>query len=314
MRDLEEKLVSELPKLKVEDLFPKEHLQAMAMVTSQVFEAQRKLSSQLAPVMEKLIRTQLDFSNQFRPAFEGLTRLINKMPNFEDLFNALEEFNQKLDETHRRDLLFLPPYFDDYTLPEIRDLLIDTDKPAMQIYFEVFSNENNLKRLIANWTEKAHFSEDRIKILSDAVEAHREKKYTLAIPALVGQLEGLLIESFGITQKQIREAVRKGFPKKSEEKGLSSHMKSSYIMHEILLNEVFNPNQKAGYAPNGVYPHRPTIQHGINTAYYKDQFASTRLIMLIDFISSETFQDGVKRYQDSRPQKLRLNAPDIVIE
>lgn len=303
MKELEEKLNASLPKLNFNDLFPKEHMEKMLLARTQLFQFQKEFAIQIAPAMEKFARVQLDLANQFKPMFESINMALKNMPKFDDLFKALEEFNQRLDDTHRRDLLFLPPFFDDYTLPEIRELLVDTDKPAMLVYFEIFSAEENLEKLIRNWSTKTHFSDDRVKILSDAVGAHKEQKYTLAIPALVNQLEGILIESFGITQKQIRHAVEKGFPKMNEEKGLSSHMKSSYIMHEILLDEVFNSNQKEGYAPKGVYPHRPTIQHGINTEYYKDQFASTRLIMLIDFISSETFQKGVQRYQNSKRLK-----------
>ncbi|MEY4615790.1 MAG: hypothetical protein RJB66_750, partial [Pseudomonadota bacterium] len=87
---------------------------------------------------------------------------------------------------------------------------------------------------------------------------------------------------------------------RGKRKDYVSHIKGSYVMHDILLSEVFNSSKKEGYAPKGVYPHRPTIQHGVNTSYYKNPHATTRLIMLIDFISSEDFQEGAKKFKLKR--------------
>lgn len=306
MKDLETKSKINLPKFNFNNLIPKEHFETLSLARNQMLETQRIFATQFAPIAENLIKVQLDFSAQFQSISKNLNKVLNFVPQLDGVSKAFEEFNQKLDETHRKDMVFLPPFLDNYTLPEIRKMLIDTDKSAIEVYYDIFSNKENLKVLINNWSERSHFiNEDRITILSDAVDAHIDKKYTLAIPVLLGQLEGLLIESFGINQKQIRHAVGKVFTESVEEKGLSSYVKSSYIMNEIVLEEVFNPNKKEGHANKGIYPHRPTIQHGINTTYYKDDFASTRLIMLIDFVRSDTFQEFVERDKNHKRKKAK---------
>jgi AraC-like DNA-binding protein len=310
----------------------KDHLAKMAFASSSIFESQKNLFSPLQPIIEQMSRNQLEFTNHFKPIFEQVHQAhfdfaynlkpmfeqFNQthfdlaerfkpvfdqanlfVPVFDDLIRGFERLNRELHEKHEQDMVFLPPFFNEYTLPEIRELLLDSDKSAIDVYYEIFSNRENLDKLLQQWKKNPHFTEERMEILSDALDAHINKKYTLATPALIGQLEGLMLEAFEIEQGQIPWAVKVSFPKGKNDSYLS-HTKGSYVMQDILLSEVFNSSKKVGYAPKGIYPHRPTIQHGVNTSYYKNTHATTRLIMLIDFISSDDFQDGAKQFKLKR--------------
>ena len=301
MKDIATKSKINLSKFNFNNLIPKEHFKTLALEGNKLFEIQRVFATQFAPL---IIKAQLDFLAQFQPILQNLNKIIN--PSLFKAFKVLKEikeFKQELDETNRRDKVFTSTFCNNYSIQKIKKMLIDTDKRAIEVYDDIFSDKKNLPILINNWSKKSHFNDDRLNILRDAIKAHIDKKYTLAIPVLLGQLEGILIDSFGITQKQIRNAIDKAFPKKSEEKGLPFFLKTPHIVREILLREVFNPNEKEGYANKGVYPNRHTIQHGVNLTYYKDKFASTRLIMLIDFTSSDDFQAGVERFKSQKGKR-----------
>lgn len=319
--------------IQFKELYPDNQLAKMALASNSILDAHKGILSSLQPAIEQWNRSHLEFTNHFQPLFEQVhkahfdyTNNLKSMfeqfnhtqiswaeqfkpmfdqsklfvPIFDDLIRGFEELNRELHEKHEQDMVFLPPFFNEYTLPEIRELLLESDKSAIEVYYDIFSNKENLGKLLVQWKKNEHFTEERMEILSDALDAHRDKKYTLAIPALIGQLEGLVLEAFGIEQGQISWAVKVGFPKKDRRRDYVSHIKGSYVMHDIFLSEVFNSSKKEGYAPKGIYPHRPTIQHGVNTSYYKNPHATTRLIMLIDFVSSEDFQEGAKQFKLKR--------------
>jgi hypothetical protein len=159
--------------------------------------------------------------------------------------------------------------------------------------------EENILELMYTW-EKHEAFDERIEILTDAMEAHFQKKFTLSIPALMGQLEGIILETLGIDQGEIKHAIETAFELKKKRK---TNQSDSTTFALALRDEVFNPSEHADYKAKGIYPHRPSTQHGINVNYYKDPHYSTRLILLIDYLRSDEYLEAVNRFKSFKNRK-----------
>lgn len=81
-----------------------------------------------------------------------------------------------------------------------------TSESVKEAFIEYFE-ENQwgvLQEIVASWEENPYFVR-RMSILHDALEAHIQGKYTLSIPALLSQVEGV---ASGIVEKPAGDTTR----------------------------------------------------------------------------------------------------------
>lgn len=289
--------------IKVGDLISKELFPELAMFARQLVAVSSLLDQHLKPVRQQLAV----IAERVSPFIQQLNKAAATYgPILVDLHERLQTFDRKLNEIHERDMTFLPPFFGELTFPEVRTLLFETDKRAIDVYQEVFSSPQNAALLLQRWSANKHFTPERLEILRDALDAHIAKKFTLSIPALMNQLEGMILDIFDIDQKKIASILKESFPKDTPN-SVSQFSPEVYVVNSILVSEVFNSSKHNDYKTSGTYPHRPSIQHGVNSTYYKDPYASTRLIMLIDFVCSEGFVEGAETFKKQRKKKAKIS-------
>ncbi|WP_374033585.1 hypothetical protein ACES2I_12620 [Bdellovibrio bacteriovorus] len=293
--------------IKVGDLISKELFPELIKLTQQLVAVSNIVNQHLKPVRQQLAV----MAERISPFIQQLNKAAATYgPILIDLHERLQELDRKLNEVHERDMTFLPPFFGELTFPAVRSLLLETDKRAIDVYQDVFSKPINIYLLLQRWSANKHFTPERLEILKDALDVHIEKKYTLSIPALMNQLEGMILDIFDIDQKKITSILKESFPKDTPNTA-SLFSPEAYVVNSILVSEVFNSSKHDDYKTSGTYPHRPSIQHGVNSTYYKDPYASTRLIMLIDFICSDGFIDGAEAFKEQRKKRAKLPVNEI---
>lgn len=145
-----------------------------------------------------------------------------------------------------------------------------------------YFNDSKLDDIISSWKLNKKLAQ-RMSILEDAVWAHKQGKYTLSIPTLLPQVEGIINENSGRTGRiRFSECVtifNDRLSKNSSFKTTSSLYPLALLKFvENLLKEDFEwgkPSKKG----------RHPILHGHNVSY-SDRVFSLKLILLVDFIQN----------------------------
>ena len=75
-------------------------------------------------------------------------------------------------------------------LAQSRELVSRKIEKAFLHYYNL-ENYINLRMMVLSWRKSSYFA-SRIKIINDAKDAHINRKYTLSIPVLLPQMEGIL--------------------------------------------------------------------------------------------------------------------------
>lgn len=152
-------------------------------------------STQIINVQETLQKTLQVISQSINKTFDNYL----KSDTIRRLFESLKiEFGyyESLSERFIEYGMILPRDFDREHLDLISYYLAKNQKLQAVNVIINFYRQNNyhvLEKKVIRWNENKIFKM-RGKILSDALGAHREKKYSLAIPCLIAQIEGILLE------------------------------------------------------------------------------------------------------------------------
>jgi hypothetical protein len=117
--------------------------------------------------------------------------------------------------------LWIPPHISIefiYKIKEVIEKEGSSEKDVEQVFIQYFGNNNGtgLRELVDNWENIPQFK-PRMKIIRDALQAHIEEKYTLSVPALLPQIEGIAGEILGKqinrkTGNKIIRLIRREFP------------------------------------------------------------------------------------------------------
>ncbi len=183
--------------------------------------------------------------------------------------------------------------YPDWSLIALRDMVrahqegkdqeIET---AILNYFD----EKRLDNMLASWLANRKLK-SRLHILSDVIEAHKLGKYTLTIPTMLTQVEGLIVEHFsvkkrgGVKHPEVISLARQGLNGGASPGSMSFALSNGVVLFiEKLLKEQFewgSTKRRAG---------RSAILHGRFVEYPSKAF-SLKLILLIDYIQSVLNED-----------------------
>lgn len=153
----------------------------------------------------------------------------------------------------------------------------------------MYLKENNISiiNMISQWTHP--YFKERVHIFDECIWAIREKKYYLAISALLIQLEGILYSAYG---NKVKQENYKGYwnVKQSLNYAFNDEEGSWYkAVHYILENDIYANfgesflNRKSNSSKYRSNTNRNEILHGININY-GDESSLIKVIMLLDAI------------------------------
>lgn len=163
---------------------------------------------------------------------------------------------------------------------------------ASQTILGYYRRENHahLVEVLENWRQYPLF-QPRMHILEDAFWAHRQGKYTLSVPVLITQIEGIMWEYVAVNKledsvngiKQLYSAVVGD---------TEDYAFIQWSMAETLLfqlnNNVYSSTRLQEEIKRSISKrkkNRHTISHGVNPAYNQEHH-SLRLFLLLDALSA----------------------------
>jgi hypothetical protein len=262
-----------------------------------LIEANKVLAEVLRP-NPKFEKMLIDFHQSIRPVSDFLSRLDQVIPKefFENLLKHSKE-TDRIHLLHAEDKTFIPPYFDEFTAPEVFGLFEDESKTSIEIYHTYFLQMENAQRLLKLWAANEYFK-PRMRILLAAVDAHVAKKFEISIVLFMREFEGLILEMPSVNQKRMKARVKDVFPARKIEPDSFSHLSVQHMFADIVCDEVFNPNEQEGHCSTGLFPNRHKLQHGVDITYYENEHYSTRLLMLIDSLRSGEFTEALDAYRN----------------
>lgn len=274
-------------------LIDSETMKALANVNSMMAMLSKNMQFeiQLAHNLTRSFPTK-----EFIEALEKQTRALSaikmQMPDFSRLSSAADAMRQGMLCAHKTmseaEIVLLELgwwIYPDWTIPALKNIIdahkAGKDKEIEESIVDYF-DKNVLNEMLKRWKTNNKFS-TRIQVLEDAIWAHEMGKYTLSVPALLPQIEGIINENSGkkgkITHTECVKILKDYRDKKVKLKPTSFFYPLAALMFaENLLKEAFEwgkPSRKG----------RSPILHGHNVGY-DDKVFSLKLILLIDFLQN----------------------------
>lgn len=196
------------------------------------------------------------------------------------------EINKKLEAQD----IFFPTYFDELPLGVINHF-VKSEKSAIEIYSEVFSNKKDLDNLILRWASNSFFA-PRMKILEKALSAHLKGDYELSVPIFLIHVEGILSEMMGGQHNHIKHKLSSLFGRNALENKDDTIISGADLIDKIIRDQIFGSSHEKNKTIFN-YPNRHKILHGEQLDYCTSEY-STRCIVVLDYIRSEEFVSRVK--------------------
>lgn len=150
------------------------------------------------------------------------------------------------------------------------------EEEVKKFFFKMLNKRSNIEK-IKNNLKKSDIFKSRLDIIEDALDAHLDGKYTLSIPILLSQIDGIMIKELG----DILKGKYKG--KKCPECGrYFSPIPNAKNIALELLNELDweNSSYYLKFIKNDYNKNRIPIVHGLKTDY-PDPHYSTKLILVL---------------------------------
>jgi len=176
-----------------------------------------------------------------------------------------------------------------YPLSKIMNLLKENDKKRAISLLESFCDSKFIKKISDNWWSIKQF-EDRKKVISDAIEAHIDSKFTLSIPTLLPQIEGIVTDWI-ITKMPEEEVPWKQESKTKKFKDLVLDDSLTSKTFETIVNStikfilegpILSTFKNWVESINSAFPNRNVISHGKHDDSIYTHQNSLKLILLLD--------------------------------
>lgn len=255
------------------------------------FSTQSGLTPQITKAVEEMRKASISFIEktiEIKRALEQTTR--ESFVLGAEMIKRWQEKESKLRRKLKDDKVFLIPSFKDLPLLTVYGLFLKhEDKKAIEVYHDIFSVEKNTNYLLKQWCKLPHFQK-RLPILKKALKAHLNKDFELSIPVLIAQFEGIFCEKAEIDKYSSTKDIDR-LMKRDE----SWSKEDKEIFYEIVDKQIFkslsekNSNFVKEFKKLN-HANRNLIQHGKDISYYKKPMYSTRVILLLDFLT--LFVDG----------------------
>jgi len=266
-------------------------------------EASRMLCS-FQDTVAKSTKWLIDASNKNKEAFEALGRfqiriaavmeglnqqkITEAISKFKECYEAIEAVSMEANETIKdaHDILFdlgwwIYPEWSFVDLKHIVELNKAGKKKEIEAEIIDYFSEQILDEILSQWKKNKKL-QGRCSILEDAIWAHKQQKYTLSIPPLLSQIEGVINENSGktgrISQRDCIKSLKATLQNNPSAKSYTLFSDTLIIFIEQILRQEFEwgkPSKKG----------RNPILHG-HYVNYADKVFSLKLVLLIDFIQN----------------------------
>lgn len=257
---------------------------------SEVFESSRlkiqesliklneQINEQMKPVHEALKNIQLTTSELFKSIDYSV--LIEKFQQFREV---VVEYGSKAEKfkTYVVEMGY-PPHYDllPYEVTRIVELYEEDQEKAIT-YTNDFMlkkfDHDNLQMMLEKWGN-AKWTENRVEIFTDIMNAHKNKMYYVSIPATIAQIEGIIAQGFDHYGKMNGNHIKEYLTRLLSEVGRFSFdegIKAFYFKNVLASFEHGKPIRS--------FLSRNAILHGADVGYGTPE-NSLKCILLFDYI------------------------------
>jgi protein translocase subunit secA len=154
---------------------------------------------------------------------------------------------------------------------------------SKESFFDIYKTitKKEMLRLFSLAFNNSSIFKKREQILLDIIDSHYQKKYTLSIPVLFTQLEGVLREYGGLKPK---DNMKPTIPTKIWDTKLAFSVKDSAEYFNGFIASLFEGSKNENEF------NRNPILHGLNVSYYSEEHSLILLLAILEiyyFISHE---------------------------
>lgn len=115
------------------------------------------------------------------------------------------------------------------------------DSKEIDVFMTDHFNQQRIQKMILEWNTMniVNFNQKRLKILNEALDAHSKGMYFVAVPTFLSQIEGIIVDIYGLNEKKKMKKYTNGSTKLtfSDQKKLVKY----------LLDLHSNKNNQRGY-------------------------------------------------------------------
>lgn len=149
-------------------------------------------------------------------------------------------------------------------------------------FLNEFYNSKKLNEILIEW-EDSKILEKRLPLLRNAVMAHNIGMYDLVVPAILSQLEGFLIDLFGV-KGRVDGKITKIMLKHLlvEKEGHDSGFNFDDAIHKYYSEQILENFEHGKTMKYGISRH--AILHGADTEFGKPS-TSLKVLLLFDYLN-----------------------------
>lgn len=275
----------------------------------------RLMNQAVTPMLEKISYDMGKIANEYISTIQPqLDKVFNQIiqswhPQLDEIFRKFDAMLKaaEIDSTIvapilAKSNLWITPSMPYDLILKVKELANSNDikvESVERIFLEYFE-ENDwvmLHEMIKSW-ETSHPFAQRRHIIYDAFDAHKSGKYTLSIPTLLTQVEGVLSsitgKKGGKPYKLFEETIRQQYPDilNNVTKDILLEFATSLFLYKGIESEHFTTDKLPLWLESkGIreidFMNRHAILHGIHINY-ASKINSLRVFLLLDSLHSLT--------------------------
>ena len=204
--EIREEFEQTSPDLSYPDRFYQAHLvsseKSQKVFFDAVNQAAKVIAQQQSVIAESLSNTIQAFVQQFTEIQEEPTRMLSAFrESFKQYHDQTEAASNEISSLMVQSGFWFPPSGSlgiIHTIRKLKNKGQASPENVRQVVIDYYEKDNysNLRNMVDDWGENPYFA-NRMHIITDALEAHIDVKYTLSIPALLPLVEGIVTDIVG---------------------------------------------------------------------------------------------------------------------
>lgn len=274
---------------------PATYLKNIARPLNKFAEEQKKIIESFSKMNESVIRTaQMSMSQAILESQEFIAEAVKKISDFAEFQKKLRQIRDEEKTALIETGWIICPSLMNMPYPNLRKAVVnynqgDNGRSISNLMKNHYGSQNNweyLTEVMTKWENHKLFTKQRMRIIKDALWAHKNKKYTLSIPSLLPIIEGVATDYCKRKKTPVPENKTIEKAKKTAELlGLQGEQYMAEILLSFIENQLYVHTKKLRKSKNKKLLNRHGILHGYYSGY-PDSTRSLKCFLVLDVLSS----------------------------
>lgn len=274
---------------------PANYLKNIVRPLNKFAKEQKRIIESFSKMNESAIRTaQISMSQAILESQKFIVEAVKKISDFAEFQKKLRQIRDEEKTALIETGWIICPSLMSIPYPNLRKAVVnynqgDNGKSISNLMKNHYGSQNNweyLTEVVAKWESHKLFTKQRMRIIKDALWAHKNKKYTLSIPSLLPIIEGVATDYCKRKKTPIPENKTIEKAKKTAELlGLQGEQYMAEILLSFIENQLYVHTKKLRKSKNKKLLNRHGVLHGYYSGY-PDATRSLKCFLVLDVLSS----------------------------